>query len=183
MAPSTSNDNPYVPFKNFFVLVSFVASVDMGLAVSASLSLTTKTSFLGRSDAKTLAAVNQSAIIFAWSACINGAAFVLSLLAQLLFTSPIFQDLVVRGPHNVITRWMVGSAAWGALALVAGGTALVGEGLKVIDEKAGAFLQWMLLAFGMPTLLLWIAVIARSAPSGEKFWISPGEISQGGTRA
>lgn len=50
---------------------------------------------------------------------------------------------------------MVGLAAWTALGLVAGGMALIGEGLKVVDKRAGSGLQWILLALGFPTLFLW----------------------------
>jgi len=155
---SSEKKPPNVPFKHFFPNISFVTSVLTGVSISASLSLSTQTTSLGHSDAETLHRLHSSAILFTWAACTNGVALMLSMLMQLLFTSPHFEEFSVSAPHKRRIRWVVGSAGWISLAFAASGIALSAEGLKVIDARAAAMLQWSLLGFGLPVLLLFLAV-------------------------
>ncbi|TDL20684.1 hypothetical protein BD410DRAFT_363470 [Rickenella mellea] len=166
-SPPPRPNNDTVPFKDFLSLGSFVASIGIALSVGASLTLACGTSFMGRSDDTTLASMKHSAILFAWSAIAYGLALVLALLVQLMLTSPETVLMIQEGPQ--LKRWLrttVGGFAWIALVLVGAATALIGEGLKVVDRNAGSTLEWGLLAFGLPLLLLWMSTTAVSAALG-----------------
>jgi len=152
----SKDKQPNVPFKNFFPNISFVASVLTGVATSAAISLAGQQSFLGRSDEDTLRKVYRSAVYFTWSACATGVALILALLMQLLFTSPHFEEFTLV--HKRESRWVVGVVGWLSLAFAASGTALIGEGLKMIDRQAGAMLEWMLLGCGLPVVVIWLVV-------------------------
>ena len=137
------------PFRHFFPNVSFITSILLGISVSASLTLPGQASFFGRNE------VRKSASLFAWSASINGGALVLSLLMQLLHTSPHFNALASSDEYKKPVRWIMGSVAWVSLLLAAGGMALVAEGLKIVQRQAGLALQWLLFGFCLPVLLFW----------------------------
>lgn len=145
-----------VPFKNLFPNVSFVSSVLLSLSTGAALSLPAQSSFFGRNDPAIFEAVHRSAMFFTWSACANGVALVLAMKIQLLFTSPHFEDFALI--HKQYMRWVIGAVGWLALGITASGVALLAEGLKVVDKRAGLVLQFLLLGFGIPILLLWIIV-------------------------
>ena len=146
------------PYKNLFPNVSFIGSILLSISLVAAISLPSSRTFFGSDDAKMLARVYQSAFFFAWSACANGASLILSLLMQMLYTSPHFHTLATSNEHKRTVRWIVGTVAWVSLLLAASGVALVAEGLKVVERKAGLMLQWLLFAFCFPVLCFWIVL-------------------------
>jgi hypothetical protein len=150
------SDQSKEPFKHFFPSVSFIASILVGISTSAAISLPNYRTFFGSDDPKVLAQVQRSASFFSWGACINGGSLVLSLVMQLLYTSPHFHALATSDNHKRTVRWIAGSIGWIAILLGAGGMALVAEGLKVVERQAGLTLQWMLLGFCFPVLFFWI---------------------------
>ena len=78
------------------------------------------------------------------------------MMMQLLFTSPHFEAFSVSEKPKM--RWVLGLVAWTSFAFAASGIALAAEGLKLIDARAGAMLQWSLLGFGLPIMLLFLVV-------------------------
>ncbi|TDL20682.1 hypothetical protein BD410DRAFT_871262 [Rickenella mellea] len=161
-------NNNTVPFRDFLSLGSFVASIGIALSVSASSTLACSTTFMSRSDDATIASMNHSAILFTWAATVYGLALLLALLVQLLLTSPETVLMIQEGPKlRPHLRTTVAGSAWVSLMLVGAATALVGEGLKVVDRKAGATLEWALLGFGLPLLLLWITLRAGGSQQVE----------------
>ena len=160
MMASTPSEKkgPNPPFKQFFPNISFVTSVLTNVCINVSISLSTQTTSLGRSDAETQRRIYSSAGLFAWAGCANGIALMLSLMMQLLYTSPHFEEFSVTPPHKNRLRWALGAAGWISLAFAASGIALAAEGLKLINTRAGAVLQWLLLGFGLPVLSLFLGV-------------------------
>ena len=146
------------PYKNLFPNVSFIGSILFSISLAAAISLPSSATFFGSDDVKMLARVHQSAFFFAWSACANGASLILSLLMQMLYTSPHFHTLATSNEHKRTVRWIVGTVAWVSLLLAASGVALVAEGLKVVERKAGLMLQWLLFAFCFPVSCFWIVL-------------------------
>lgn len=146
------------PFKHFFPNVSFIASILVGISTSAAISLPNYQTFFDRGDAKMLAQVQRSAFYFAWAACINGASLILSLIMQLLYTSPHFHEFATSDANKRTIRWIVGPVGWVSLLLSAAGMALVAEGLKVVQRQAGLTLQWFIFGFSFPVLLFWIGL-------------------------
>ena len=141
-------------FRYFFPNVSFITSILFGISTSASLSLPALGSFFGRDET---AEAEKSASLFAWATCINGGALILSLLMQLLQTSPSFLEFASsNGTEGRLVRRAIACAAWISLLLAAGGMALVAEGLKIVQREAGFVLQMLLCAFCVPVLLFWI---------------------------
>ena len=146
------------PFKHFFSNVSFIASILVGMSTAAAIVLPSQQTFFGRDDPEMLAQLRQSAFFFAWAVCINGGSLILSLLVQLLYTSPNFHEFATSNDYKRTVLWIIGSVGWISLLLAACGMALVAEGLKVVQRQAGLTLQLLLLGFGFPVLLFWIVL-------------------------
>ena len=122
------------------------------------MTLASVTSFMGRTDATTLASIQHSAVLFTWATTIFSLALALSFTSQLLLTSPHVQRLTQEKSPAYWVRLSVAVSAWLSLGLVVASLAIFGEGLKVITVRAGQTLQWSLLALGLPTATIWAVV-------------------------
>lgn len=158
----TPQNAAHIHYKDFLQITSFVASVGIALAVTTAHSLASVVSYHGRSDDQTLAAADHSALMYTWSASVYGLALVLSLPGQVLETSPKFLKIYKSKPHHTWLRLAFKFMSWSSLGLVAAGTALVGEGLKLNSPRAGAMLQWSLLGVGSSTCGIWVSTRYQS---------------------
>ena len=145
-----------IHYKDFLYITSVVASVGVALAVSTAHSLASTVTYHGRSDAATLAAVNRSATWYTWSASVYALGLIFSLPGQVLETSPNFVKIYKSKQHKTWLRLTFKFMAWASLGLVAAGTALVGEGLKINSPRAGQMIQWTLLGVGSSNCGAWI---------------------------
>jgi hypothetical protein len=159
---ATNADEDEVPYKDFLHLLSFIAAVGAGLALVGSLTLACAASFLGLTDSNTLAYAKNTAVLFTWATSTYGVALFLSLAGQLLITGKgVLKALQDKSSPLFWVKTVLALIAWLSLGFVVAATALTGEGLKSMDGRAGAMLEWALLIIGVLILAVWIGILAQ----------------------
>jgi hypothetical protein len=73
-----------IPWKDCLGQVAFVASIGIGFALSASVTLACSSSFQGRTDNTTIAMLTSTSQIFAWGASAFGVALIASITGMLM---------------------------------------------------------------------------------------------------
>jgi len=150
-------------YSQFLSLVSFVSSITFSIAVAASQQFATAQTLFGnpiQPNSELLNKVQTSSKFFIWGASLEAASLMLALVLQLVVTD---EEVVSydRSKSGLVVKY-VGYGSWFALLLIASGLALMGEGLKCILQGAGEMIEWSILVFGLPTLLLYAKLRVES---------------------
>ncbi|KAH7311012.1 hypothetical protein BKA65DRAFT_518470 [Rhexocercosporidium sp. MPI-PUGE-AT-0058] len=160
----SSSDSP--PFGRYFEIVAFTATITISISVSASQGLATGQSLFGipfgsSSDSSTPGLsqkITTSARVFSWSAAASTVSLMISMFLQLLLTDPRFiEPLTSTNPtlRGGLFMKMLFIGSMISLVLQAASLALIGEGLKVINEQSGEMIQWSLLGTGILPLVVY----------------------------
>lgn len=151
------DDPSQIAYQTFISLISIVTQLGMGISIGASLSLASSSSFMGRSDDTTMADVQHSSQKFVWSAAVFGMSLAVSSATQMFMSAPGIAAMLGRDTttSSQFARRIVGVAAWMSLGLVVSSLALIGEGVKLVNSRAGEMLQWSLLGIALLGIILW----------------------------
>ena len=151
------DDPSQISYQTFISLISIITQLGIGISIGASLSLASASSFMGRSDDTTMAEVQHSSQKFVWSAAIFGMSLAVSSTTQMFMSAPGVAAMLGRNTRtsSQFARGIVGVAAWMSLGLVVSSLALIGEGMKIVNSRAGEMLQWSLLGIALVGIILW----------------------------